>query len=339
MRIPPRQDRRGFYEFIALSLIIIALSLLGYLRCSSEGQYHRIVCIASAIVGVAGLITAEGLSRPPHNGPHEFVRDESSSRWGKRDDNDVKVLVCLGDSLTHGACSANWVDSVTNHYLKAQPKQPKLLVVNAGQNSICTHTILKERVDHVIDCKPDFIFVMIGTNDVMAMYRQDWAKDKIRLWNLPEIPTEEITIRNLTDIVRRLLDDTNAKVALATLPPMGEDIHCAANQLVQKINRCIIHDIQRDFRTEKRFSVVDINGTLWTKINRNSPRNRKYFHSVDNFLQYAVLFGFFHCVFGVRWEVLSGVFTGNVVLLESLHLNEVGGAVVRDKVVEWLIMG
>jgi lysophospholipase L1-like esterase len=252
MRIPPRQDCRGFYEFFVLSIAIITLSLVGYLR--SEGQYPRI-CIVFAIVGVCGLIMAEGLSRPPHNGAHEFVRDEA--RWGKRDD-DAQVLVCLGDSLTHAACSANWVDTIS-HQLEGQKqtKLRKLLVVNAGQSSICTHTILNERLDHVMDCRPDFVFVMIGTNDVMAIYRQDWVKDKMRLWNLPDMPSEEIiiSIRNLTDIVKRLYQ-----------PPMGEDINCAANQLVQRINRCM-HNIKEDLHTEDRFSVLDINDSLWEEIN------------------------------------------------------------------------
>lgn len=336
--IPPRQDRRGFYEFFALSLIISVVSFVRYLLlCSSEDGddigIQRRLCIVFAIIGIFGFITAEGLSRPPHNGPHKFVKNEVLR--GKRDE-DEKVLVCLGDSLTQGACSANWVDGIIPSLMAKQPsKLAKLKVVNAGQNSICTQTILHERVDHVISCQPDFIFIMIGTNDVMAMYREDWAKDKMRLWNLPEIPTDEVIMRNLTCIVKRLLDQTNACIGLATLPPMGEDVNCPANKLIQRINsgiRKMKHDIGA-----KEFSVIDINDALLQKIKSESG-NRHSYHTVDKFLQYAVVMGIFHCVFNVRWTTLSYIFTGNVVLSESLHLNEIGADIIKDKVVDWLMI-
>ena len=328
------QDRRGFYGFFVLSAIITALSVVGFLRSPIDGDIWKRLYVAFAITGVCGFITAEGLSRPPRNSLRECVKLDIER--GKRDE-DEKVLVCLGDSLTHGACSSDWVSTIVPQ-LNAQQQnnhKKKLRVINAGQNSICTHTILHERVEQVLACRPDFLFVMIGTNDIMAMYRKDWANDKKRLWNLPETPTEEIIMSNLTAIVTRLLDETNTKIALATLPPMGEDANHTANHLVQKINQGI-QKLSEVIRTNDRLSIIDINSALLEKINRSSS-NRSYFHSVDNFLPYSILFGMFHCVLGVKWEPLSRVFTGNVVLSESLHLNEVGGDIIRDKVVDWLV--
>ena len=331
--IPPRQDRRGFYEFFVLSCIIFVCSLLGLLYASENDVVRQRISIAFAIIGVTGFVTAEGLSRPPHNGPHEFVLEELQK--GKRDE-DERVLVCLGDSLTHGACSAKWVDGIIPALMARQRcNRNSLKVVNAGQNSICTHTVLNEKMDHVITCRPDYVFVLIGTNDVMAMYRQDWANEKKRLWKLPDVPTEDIMFRNLADIVTRLLDQTSAKIAVGTLPPWGEDSNAAANILIQKMNRGIIK-IAQDKEGSKRVTLIDINEALWQRI-RDSQDSRISFHRVDNFLPYAAVMGIFHCVLGIGWTTLAQLFTGNVVLSESLHLNEVGADIIKDEVVRWLI--
>jgi len=89
-QIPPRQGRQGFKGLLITGSLIIAVAVFT-------------LSMITGIVGLVLLILAEAVSRPPQNGPHEFVTQEK--KRGKRDE-DERVLVCLGDSLTHGACSA-----------------------------------------------------------------------------------------------------------------------------------------------------------------------------------------------------------------------------------------
>ena len=149
---PPRQDRTGFIEILALSGVLVAISLLIFYI-----EYNKI-SVLFALVGVIVFVTAEGTSRPPRMGPHEFVKERAILlAKKKRDGGDAgDALVCLGDSLTHGACSANWVDALTER-LRGSPSAP-LAVVNAGQNGICTETVLQRKVGHVIACRPKYIF-------------------------------------------------------------------------------------------------------------------------------------------------------------------------------------
>ena len=340
-QIPPRQGRQGFWDKLlaGVSLIIVAICM--------HYASNFTLSIVTGIFGLVVLITAEELSRPPLKGPHEFVKQDLKK--GKRDE-DERVLVCLGDSLTHGACSANWVDGVVSSLIKQLQQKDDgskttLKVVNAGQNSICTHTVLHEKVNHVVSCQPDYIFIMIGSNDAMAIYRDDWAKEKVSTWNLPERPTEDVLIRNLTDIVIALLDQTTAVVAIATLPPFGENLDSASNKIIQSINSRIktleyhfLGEIKNDSRETERVSVIDVNKALWAELNSQRSRtNSKSTQSIDTFLPYAIVMGVLHCIFGFSWNTLTRFLTGNVVLSESLHMNEDGGNIVRNEVVQWMM--
>ena len=353
MTIPPRQGRQGFEAFFGLGGSVIAASLgICYASYRKNTDSLFAFSIGLGIFGIIWLVTADGLSRPPTHGPHECVKRRDEKKGEKE-----PILVCLGDSLTHGQCSANWVDGI-------QPSLKQLLlqkgttttttleVVNAGQNGICTHTALQEKVNHVVVCRPNYIFIMLGSNDAMAIYRDDWARDKVRIWNLPERPTEDILIRNLTDTIRNLLKQTDAVIAIATIPPFGEDVDSSANKIIQSINDRIkrleylfLGEIKDDSRETKRVSVIDVNDALWAEINNsrrrsnenNNSNSNKATHSIDAFLPYAIVMGILHCVFGISWNVLTRLLTGNVVLSESLHLNENGGSIVRNEVVKWLM--
>ena len=347
--IPPRQGRQGFGDKIIVGFLLTLSPVCICCYDTSEDRPNATLLVATGMLGIIVIIVAEGLSRPPHNGPHEFVKQDQKK--GKRDD-DERVLVCLGDSLTHGACSANWVDDVESSLIKQLKLQKKdkttikVNVVNAGQNSICTHTVLHEKVNHVVACQPDYIFIMIGSNDAMAIYRDDWAKERMHTWKLTERPNEDVLIRNLTDIVKALLAQTTAVIAIATLPPFGESFDSDSNKIIESINFRIktlenffLGDIKSSSRETKRVSVIDVNSALWDEINsqRRSRNNAKATHSIDMFLPYAIVMGLLHCVFGFSWNVLTHLFTGNVVLSESLHLNEDGGSVVKNEVEQWML--
>ncbi len=340
--IPPRQGRQGFWDTLVVGFFLALSPICIYYAASDRYRPNPTLVVATGIFGIIVLIVAEELSRPPHNGPHEFVMQ--NQKKGKRVD-DERVLVCLGDSLTHGACSANWVDNVQSSLTnQMQSTRIKVNVVNAGQNSICTDTVLHEKVNHVVACQPDYIFIMIGSNDAMAIYRDDWAKERM-IWNLTERPNEDVLIRNLTDIVKALLAHTTAVIAIATLPPFGEISGSDSNKIIESINRRIktleylfLGEIKNNSRETQRVSVIDVNFALWDEISsrRSSKNNTKATHSIDMFLPYAIVMGLLHCVFGLRWNVLTRLLTGNIVLSESLHLNEDGGSIVRNEVVKWL---
>src|SRR5262249_32073987 len=80
-----------------------------------------------------------------------------------------------------------------------------------------------QRLPAVVGCHPDKVVVLIGGNDVLAR-----ASKKVRqflgAWkHLPHEPSPEWYEENLRRIVRELKSRTGARVALCSLPPVGED--------------------------------------------------------------------------------------------------------------------
>eukprot|EP00971_Amphidinium_carterae_P004028 80083-Amphidinium_carterae.1 len=64
------------------------------------------------------------------------------------------TVVCLGDSLTRGNLSADWVRSLREHAaLEGR------VVLNAGVNMQCIENV-KERIDEVVACKPSHVTVL-----------------------------------------------------------------------------------------------------------------------------------------------------------------------------------
>ncbi|MFB0948004.1 MAG: GDSL-type esterase/lipase family protein [Spirosomataceae bacterium] len=143
------------------------------------------------------------------------------------------TVVCFGDSNTHGNVSYDWVVDLERKY-------PELQFVNAGRNSDLTFTLLK-RIDDVIACKPDFVNLLIGTNDLNATFAKSSLKRYQKMGRLAEgeVPSIVSFKRNYEEIVDRLSSETQAKVSLMSLPLMGEDIESEENKSVVAYNSVI----------------------------------------------------------------------------------------------------
>ena len=74
----------------------------------------------------------------------------------------AKTVVCFGASLTAGTVSFNYLD-----LLAARPSLAGFRFINHGVNGDLAWNGL-ERLDRVIAERPDFVTILIGTNDVNA---------------------------------------------------------------------------------------------------------------------------------------------------------------------------
>jgi lysophospholipase L1-like esterase len=124
------------------------------------------------------------------------------------------VLVCAGDSITHGAMTPNWVTRV------ADSLAPTTDTVNAGFAGDLAWNLLS-RLDDIIACRPSVVTVLIGTNDALAQISPSWSDGYMKAQHLPQRPTAQSYEDNLRQIVHRLRTETTAAVALMSLPPLG----------------------------------------------------------------------------------------------------------------------
>jgi acyl-CoA thioesterase I len=215
-----------------------------------------------------------------------------------------RVVVCTGDSITQGVHSGNWLRLLDD---ELAPRGH--VCVNAGWSGYLSCTLLRE-IDAVIDCRPDVVTVMIGTNDVMASMHEAWRASYARQ-EPPAPPTIETYRTWLGEIVRRLVTETSAKVALIELPPIGEDLDGLHNEQVRAFNAVI-----REVAVRYAVEVLPLNARLSELIAAHSTADP--FDGTMREIRSALLQ---RLLLRRRWDKISAR-AGRVVLTDNIHLND-----------------
>ena len=127
-------------------------------------------------------------------------------------------VVCVGDSLTRGQVSVDYVKMLASRDIGGS-----VSFTHAGVNGDLAFNVL-QRLDSVIDLQPDAVSVLIGTNDTNASLSEKNIRMMTRMKKLPKRPTIEWYRENLTAIVDRLAKESSARIALLSLPVLGEEL-------------------------------------------------------------------------------------------------------------------
>eukprot|EP00527_Entomoneis_sp_CCMP2396_P002606 CAMPEP_0198140110 /NCGR_PEP_ID=MMETSP1443-20131203/3323_1 /TAXON_ID=186043 /ORGANISM="Entomoneis sp., Strain CCMP2396" /LENGTH=346 /DNA_ID=CAMNT_0043802439 /DNA_START=94 /DNA_END=1134 /DNA_ORIENTATION=+ len=326
------QDRRGFDPYMKFLLCSMPLAL-GLMII-----YSWKVGLAMLLVSAVCFIALEAISAAPANNPRNFIKKFLPNTLKS-----CPTMVCLGDSLTHGNCSGSFTPEIPRKLAEKLGMAPPnlsaiftepLWVVNAGQNGLTSYTVLEERVEAAMQCHPDYMLIMIGTNDVLAMYKSSWAKSIQSTWSLPRKPSIENFGYNLQAILTDIQEmSVNTTIGVCTLPPVGENLQSEANQWVKKVNviiektvnscnaKCTIVPIFEQFET-----------ILEKKPNKAKALSADYFFPVS-----VIMCALYHLLPGmVTWNSMSKLF-GHLLLSDGVHLNERGRDTVVEVIVDWLL--
>jgi len=131
----------------------------------------------------------------------------------------IETVACIGSSTTAARGTYRWIDE-----LESRPRNGGFRFANFGVGGDLSFNIVR-RLGPVIATQPDRVVILIGTNDILASVFPNFRRI-VRLWKgLPEEPTVQRFERNLELITRRLRRETNARIALSSLAPVGEDPH------------------------------------------------------------------------------------------------------------------
>ncbi len=150
-----------------------------------------------------------------------------------RDPGAKTVVVCVGDSITEGVGSADWV-AMLGERVGAQGIQ----AVNAGVAGDLAWNVL-QRIDTVIRCDPDIVILMVGTNDVALEPVSFLSRLTLRMKGVRRPPTTEWFTENVSGILRRLRSETHARIALMEIPMLGEDLKSKTNERVDTYNEAL----------------------------------------------------------------------------------------------------
>jgi lysophospholipase L1-like esterase len=270
----------------------------------------------------------ERVDRLPDNSPVAFLQNRqelAAARGGGGEVTDgnpgARVVVCVGDSITHGSISSNYVDILASRF-----GTPEFEFVNAGINSDLAYNVT-QRLDEIIECKPDIVTIVIGTNDANALSTQRNLRRYTREQHLPRKPDELWYRENLAQIVRRLGNETQAKVALLSIPPIGEDPHHPAF-----LRGVAYGEIARKIADEAGVDFLPL-GKILIGYLEEHPGHPRLSGSHQHRLVVGMVFRRF--VLGQSYAAVSRA-NGQTLLTDHLHLNDAGAGLVAGLIEEYL---
>ena len=249
-------------------------------------------------------------SKLPKIYPNNFIHDTKDDR---------KIVVCRGDSLTHGRIGYNWVS-------KLEDEDKTRIFINAGINGDLAWN-LYQRIEDVIKCNPDIITILIGTNDAMGSQSKKLGDDYIKMKKLPQHPSIDWYQENYDLIISKLIKDTNAKIYLITLPWIGEK---EDEQIIDIVKN---HNIVIEYLAKKhKLDSIPFFNKINSMINLSFPKElsyqSKYMINYKRLLRItrAIVL---HYIFGFTWNKISNKYRLKT-LCDFIHLNENGGLLLKD---------
>jgi lysophospholipase L1-like esterase len=234
------------------------------------------------------------------------------------------VVICIGDSITHGNVGANYVEMLAHNL-----PQNAFYFINAGRNSDLTYTVLK-RLDEIIAYQPDCVTLLIGTNDIQASMSEKNRKIYVRnrRINNSEHPDYESFKKNYKLIVHRLKTETKAKIALASLPIISEDLTLDVNQKADLYSNFIYETSQNEGL--EYLSVRENMKNYLQKIPNITP-----LYQYEDYKKLITLSVLRHLFLRQSWDTICEIH-GNQLTHDMLHFNSKGAKIIADLVEDFL---
>jgi lysophospholipase L1-like esterase len=231
---------------------------------------------------------------------------------------DRPTIVCVGDSITHGRLSADYVGLLRKRF-----RAKGYRFVNAGLNGDMAYNVL-QRLDDIIGCHPALVTILIGSNDAYAALNPRNADEARRDNGLPEFPRPDTFRRDLSALCFKLREATAAPLALLSLPPMGEDPQHAAYRQAQTYSR-IIKDVAR----QAGIAYLPVNERMDERLQPRRHAPKLPFDRVTEARYLSIKIRRF--VLGQSLASISRRY-GFKLLTDGIHLNPDGAAVIADAI-------
>ena len=264
-----------------------------------------LVLIIAAALAAAFFYVSKIISTLPIGRAEDYLNSN--------DQQDKKIIACIGDSLTHGNIGQSWVDYLREEF-------PNDIFLNEGINANTTWQVL-QRLEPILECKPDQIILMIGTNDALGSFDIDSGLRYKKNNNLPEVPSFEKYREQLPELINKI--GLSSKIAICTLPPIGEIKDSRVNQHVNKFN-----DYIKFVADEKNLSLLPVSESLWFEI-QSRKYQLKFDYNPKSFPLLRRIFGgiFHHYLLKQSWNDIAKA-KGQWILFDQIHLNEKGAEIV-----------
>ena len=234
--------------------------------------------------------------------------------------NDKPVVVCCGDSITHGHIGYDWVGNLRKN-------DDSKIYINAGINADLTWN-LNQRIDDIIKHNPDYVTILIGTNDAIGSQPVKLIQDYyIQTKNLPQVPSIEWFEEQIEIFVDKIKKNTSAKIAITTLPWLGEQEDASIISVIKNHNKII-----KRIALKYDLSILDLFSKFKEQISSSNsvPYTTSELRRLRG-LRAVIL----HYVFGWSWTKIGEKYKLQL-LCDHIHLNEKGGNLMEQLAKEFL---
>lgn len=239
-----------------------------------------------------------------------------------KNDSSKKIVVVMGDSITHGAVSYNYVGEFSR-----DKELSNYIFINEGINSQLAYNLLN-KIDNVAKTKPHDIFILIGSNDCIATLSDDKYESYNRLWNLPVKPTKEWFAANLENLIEKLKSRTSARITLISIPPISEKADSIPFEKSIEYSHYI-----KDMALKKKVGYIGFNEALVDEIIKHGKRNVAGYDPHEWAMYSAIAF---HYLLLQSWDKISER-RGLQFLTDNVHLNSRGGHILKTKIKEAIL--
>jgi lysophospholipase L1-like esterase len=230
-------------------------------------------------------------------------------------------ILFLGGSITQGRISSSFVEM-----LKKRLGTKRFAYINQGVAGYESYNVWF-KLDKALKTRPDFVILLVGTNDVMSSLDPGLGKLSRKLKKIPHEPTLFHYSENMTWIIRRLKEETLANIAAVSLPVLGENLDSIENKTIAEYNNAMkkitetekvtyitVHEKQVDFLLSKagRSGKDCVNST------------KMAFRSL---LQHYLLFR--------SLDTISAK-NGFILLTDGIHMNSTGAKFIADEIEDFI---
>ncbi len=203
--------------------------------------------------------------------------------------------------------------------------------MNAGISGDTAYNLLK-RMDTVVESQPDYVAIMIGTNDMQAYLRGgQMTPQNQRMKKLPQAVTLEWYISILRQMLQRMQQETPAKkIAICSIPIMGEDLESRSNQSIRLFNQSL-KVLAEEFKIAYLPVYENMDGFL-----RTHQQQQGESFDESRFGKLMLKAAWDHNILGRSWDGISA--SNNLLLtVDTIHFNGRGAKIIADLIGDWLL--
>ena len=264
-----------------------------------------------SLVIFSGFMLYQINKNPMH--PRHYISDKECNK---------KLVVFAGNSITHGRIGYDWVRSLSLN-------DTSKMYLNAGMNGDLAWNV-NQRIDEIIKCDPDLVFLLIGSNDAMGSLSKDAGEFYKKFKNLPLLPALDWYEKNYDQILQKLLKSTSAKIILITIPWVGEHEDSKIISIIKEHNK-VIKKLSLKYELKVLSFFDEMGKLISSKHQQNNStetipvytRKKNASLSVFGILKYYQL--------GFSWNEI-GDKNNLIATFDFIHLNERSGILLENLV-------